>query len=367
MTERRPGRIRERATIADVARFVGVSKSTVSNVMNGRDSKASAETRAKVQAAAELLNYEPRRAAQQLRRGRADMIGVLVPTVANPFWGEFVRAVEDATNARGLGLLVSSTERDREREIGYAQTMLSHGVEGIIFASSPLSIGYLSELLKLGVKVVVFDRSLESAGEEGMWAVSVDNYGGGGLVGRHLAELGHQCVGVVSGPVATLSRRERVNGLSESLIALGSGDPRELGLVVEARGSNGFGDAEGFELGYLGTIELLKRNGDVTAVFGVNDMYALGCCRAVLESGRRIPDDVSVVGFDDIFICRVVTPSITTVRQPVREMAREAVDLLTEALYPEKVGQGDRRTASRLREFKPELMVRDSTGPAPQR
>jgi DNA-binding LacI/PurR family transcriptional regulator len=350
----------KRATIKDVARLAGVSQSTVSNALNDRSGKMARETADRVRSAIDVLGYVPHDAARQLKRGYANIIGVLVPSVANPFWGEFVRAVEEAAFPLDFGVLVGSSDRSRERERAYAEAMYQQGIRTVIFASSPVSLEHLAALAGRGLFIVTFDRRFHEGDFANVDCVTVDNAHGSAMATRHLLDLGHRRIGFLSGPIETESRNDRYDGYRAALAAAGVTPQRDWVRDGPGDGGRDFGDAAAADLGRAGAAELLSRPDPVTAIVAVNDMYALGAYAGVRSAGLKVGSDVSIVGFDDIALAGLVEPGLSTIRQPIRLMAKDAVNRLIGRLHPDTDAgpavQGG---------FKPELVVRASTSPAP--
>lgn len=284
-----------------------------------------ARTRQRVLRAIAELGYRPSRVARQLRTGRAQMIGLLVPSVANPFWGSFARVLESEALRWGLQVLLCNSERDPERERTYVDELWASGVRGVVIGTSLPSLAHLRPALRDGLRVVAFDRERQADDGPGLISVSVDNYVGALLATRHLVGLGHTRIGFVSGEIATVSRRRRLAGWRAAL--------REAGvrpspsLVWTGEGS-GFGDTQAAELGQQGMTALLRLRRAPTAVVTINDMYAIGACAAAREHGLSVPGDVSVAGFDDIFLAPLYNPPLTTVDQPLEEMAEVVIDAL---------------------------------------
>ncbi|MGH3489519.1 MAG: LacI family DNA-binding transcriptional regulator [Actinopolymorphaceae bacterium] len=345
-----------KVSLHDVARRAGVSPSTVSNVLNGRHGRTRAETSERVRAAIRELGYVPNQLARQFRTGQVRTIGLIVPSVANPFWGFVAQRVEQAASERGYQVLLCNAERDAEREARFAETLLDSGVRGLIFGSSPLSFDHLAGFGDRGLQVVAFDRSLAGAGSVVVGSVEIDNVLAARLAISHLTGLGHRRIGFLSGPIQTVSRRERLAGYQQALAAVGiEPDPE---LVWEGASVTAFGDAEGAELGRSGAHHLLSRPDRPTALFTINDMYAIGAYAGARDLGLRVPDDVSVLGFDDLpVLAEVAVPPLTTVRQPLPEMMRLATEQLIGRLVGERVGEPEHVTAT------PELVVRQSTAP----
>lgn len=335
-------------TIRDVALRAQVSVTTVSNLLNGRDRRMRPETRDRVIAAMAELGFRPSRLARHLRTGQGGLVGLVVPSVANPFWGAFARSVEAEARAHDLQVLLCNSERDPVRESAYVEELWATGVRAVVLGSSPPSIDHLRSALDRGLRLVAFDREPQPGDPPALRSVSVDNDTGARLATEHLLELGHRRIGFLTGPVTTISRRRRLAGYESALAQVGVDDDRRL--VWEGAVSD-YGGAESAELGRAGMTALLQLDDPPTAVLAVNDMYAIGACTAVRDSGRDVPD-VSVVGFDDIVLAALHNPPLTTVRQPLAEMARLAVELLQADEPPPRM-------------VRPELVIRQSTRRVP--
>jgi DNA-binding LacI/PurR family transcriptional regulator len=355
LTAATAGQETKRATIDDVARLAGVSRSTVSNALNHRRGKLAEATAYRVQEAAKTLQYVPDGLARQLKRGHADMIGLIVPSVANPFWGEFVRAVEEAALRRNFGVLVGSSDRSLQRERAYMETMYQQGIRTMVFGSSPVSVDHLAAAAERGLFIVAFDRRLYKGDSARIDCVSVDNVRGSSMAVKALLDLGHRRIGFISGPIKTASRKDRFAGYSSTLAS--AGIKLDRSWVWQGAKESAFGDPEGADLGRAGSLALMTTRDPVTAIVAINDLYALGAYAGVRAAGLRVPEDVSIVGFDDIVFARLVEPALTTVRQPVRLMAEAAVDRLVVRLR-----EGEEGAPLRM-EFLPELVMRASTAP----
>ncbi|MET9019124.1 LacI family DNA-binding transcriptional regulator [Actinopolymorpha sp. NPDC004070] len=343
-----------KVSLRDVAKHAGVSPSTVSNVLNGRAGRTRPDTTERVRRAVRELGYAPNQLARQLRTGQVRTIGLIVPSVANPFWGFVALRVEQAARERGYQVLLCNAERDTEREVRFAETLLDSGVRGLIFGSSPLSFDHLGHLQGRGLQVVAFDRSPAGVSPLVVGSVEIDNVLAARLAISHLTGLGHRRIGLLSGPIRTVSRRERLAGYRQAL--LDAGITPDDDLVWQGTAGGTFGDAESAELGRTGAHQLLSRPDRPTALFTINDMYALGAYAGARDLGLRVPDDLSVVGFDDLpVLAEVATPPLTTVRQPLPQMMRTATTQLIGRLEGERSGPPDHTTAT------PELVVRQST------
>lgn len=345
------------AGIHDVAKLAGVSASTVSNVINGRTKKMRAETRQRVLDAIEALKFTPNSAARQLKSGHNDTIGLIIPSAANPFWGAIAHQIERAARKRDYRLLICNAERDPEVEESYAATLLGQRVMGVILGSSPLSFDHLKDLIGRGLQVAAFDQRARDGDSGVACSVSVDQELGGLLSAQHLIGHGHRRIGILTGPVRTNSRMGRVEGVR--IAHERAGIPFDESLLWQGGGVTGFGDMEGAELGRIGVRELLSRENPPTAVVCGNDMFALGAYAGARDLGVRIPDDLSVVGFDDIALSEIVYPPLTTIRQPIAAMAEMVVDLLVRC-----VEEGGPVRDENFISVRPQLIVRGSTGPA---
>ena len=208
--------------IHEVARRAGVSASTVSNVINGRHDKMRPETKRRVLEVIEQLKYTPNIAARQLKSGQNQSLGLIIPSVANPFWGLVAHHVERAARQRGYNLLICNAERDPNVETHYAEAMLSSGITGIILGSSPLSFDYLRDVTARGLKIAAFDQRVDQAKDVITCGVSVDQELGGMLAAQHLIGLGHKRIAMVSGPIKTKSRISRRNGVKMAMARPGS-------------------------------------------------------------------------------------------------------------------------------------------------
>lgn len=343
-------------TIQDVAALARTSPSTVSNVLNGRVDRMRPETQARVERAMEQLGYQANQVARQLKTGQSPMIGLVIPSVANPFWGMFAQHVEEAALARGYQVLLGNGGRDPLREQRYAESLWGYGVRGVILGSSPLSLDHIFRLIERGLHVVVFDRQIKHADRAALAAmdsVSIDNVAAGYRATRHLLDLGHRTIGFVSGPLRTSSRLDRLEGYRNALIDAGiKYDPE---LVWDGGGDRSFGDVEGADIGRTGAQALVGRQNPPTGLVAINDMYALGAYAGIRDLGMRVPENCSVIGFDDIGMAQIACPPLTTVRQPLRSMMATMVAMLAGRL------EGTSSQASEHITVEAELIVREST------
>jgi len=345
-----------RPRISDVAILAGTSVSTVSNLLNGRSNRMSRETVLRIEAAIGKLDYRPHWAARQLKTGIVPIVGLLVPSVANPSHGDMARAVEVAAEVRGLQVVLGNTLRDPDRERRYTSNLFDLGIRGIIIASSPFALDHFHDFIERGLSIVVLDLGATLDGVEiSIDSVSVDNRTAGYLATRHLIELGHTRIGYISGATATVSRQERQGGYLDALKEAGIATNADL--IAATPAAFGFDDTNAADHGRSAATELLGRPERPTGIVAFNDMHALGACAAVRDMGLTVPRDISVVGIDDILLGRLFEPALTTVHQPVDALAEATVDLLSRRLRAERDGEITHII------LKPTLVRRASAGP----
>ena len=348
----------EKVTITDVAQLADVSPSTVSNLLNGRSQRMRPSTQERILNAIEELGYTPNQAARQLKTGHSPIIGLIVPSVANPFYGLFAHHVEAAALENGYQVLLGNGGRDPEREKKYAEELWGYGVRGLILGSSLMDLCHLDSLIARGLHIVAFERPVEDITQTTIDSVGIDNNLASRLATKHLLSLGHQRIGFLSGPIRTVNRMERLAGSQAALAEAGiEPDPELIWDVVPSSGN--YGDVHAVDLGRQGTQELLSRSNPPPAIFAINDMYAFGAYLGARDLGLSIPTDLSVIGVDDIPITEIVQPSLTTIRQPIAQIAKRAVERLMARL------QGTTEEAQGHQILRPQLIVRSSTAPAP--
>ena len=343
-----------RASIRDVAAMAGTSVSTVSNLLNGRPNRMRSDTVQRIEEAIERLGYKPNRSARSLKTGFTPAIGLLVPSVANPFHGAMAHAVEVAAQAHGFQVLLGNSLRDATRERQCAEDFFAFGIRGVIATSSPFDLEHFNDLIGRGLSVVALDMVNSSADtEQAMDSVSMDNHRAGYLATQHLIDLGHRRIGYVSGATPTMSRRDRLNGYKAALLAANIKlDPT---LIAAGESASGYDDIHAAEHGRAAALSLLTLPRPPTALVALNDMHAVGACAAVRQIGGVTPDDVSVVGIDDINLAALLFPPLTTVRHPIDALSEVAVDLLVRRI------EARERGPSRQIVFEPTLVVRGST------
>ena len=329
-------------TIKKVAELAGVSSTTVSHIIN-ETRPVSEELRTRVKDAMSQLGYRPNRLARSLRRGQTKTLGMIVPDSNNPFFAEIARGVEDASFNHGYSVILCNSEADPEKERLYTELLIEKQIDGLLFVAAGISGDDLVDLLQhSSVPVVVTDREISGGNADSM---GIDNLAGGRMATHYLLDLDHRRIACLGGPWNDTPSGLRVAGYQQALAERGVAVKPEL-LV---RGD------WGCESGRQCAVELLQLNSRPTAIFACNDMMAIGVLRGAYELGIAVPDELSVIGFDDISLASFVTPTLTTVNQPKYVTGIAAVDILLRRI-------ADRDRPTLRQEFPLELVVRESTG-----
>jgi LacI family transcriptional regulator len=334
-----------RVTSKDIARELAVSQSTVSRALRS-DPRVAPATIARVLAAAERMGYSPNLAARSLITRRTSTVGVVVGDITNPFYPELVEVLHNELALSGFRTMLLNERTDALLERYVADLVGGGAVDGLVYASAVLDaplVGATSGRLP----VVLVNRASDTADVD---TVVSDNRNGGRLAAQLLVSRGHRRIAVVAGPANTSTARDREAGFAEQAAALG------VRLAPELRRIGQFSHQSGYHWG----LELLALEPRPTAVFAGNDVIAFGVLDAARRLGVGVPDQLSVVGFDDIDMARWEGFSLTTVRQPFEEMGRAAVRLLLE-----RIGKHDGRVPPRKRVFPVEVVLRGTVGDAP--
>jgi LacI family transcriptional regulator len=333
---------RRTVTIAEIAALAGVSVPTVSKVLNGRADVAAA-TRARVETILEEHSYRRRRG-----RGSGDpsLIDLVFHHIDNAWAQEVIKGVEDAAAARRVGVVLSELGGVHRPPQDLIDDILARRPLGVLLVLSTLDATQRHQLESRSIPFVVVDTFGEPPA--GVPTVGSNNWNGGLIATRHLLALGHRRIGVIAGPPDVLCSRARVDGYRSALAEAGVDADPDLVRWGD------FHVTGGYEHG----LRLLQRADRPTAIFAGSDYQCLGVMRAVRELGLSIPEDVSVVGYDDIPLAQWLGPSLTTVRQPLRDMAATATQMVL------SLAAGERPANLRI-DLATELVVRESTAPAP--
>lgn len=329
-----------KVTIYDVAKRAGVSTATVSKVLNG-SGRISKLTSSRVEQVIEELHYRPSMIASALKKNQTYSIGLLVPDITNPFYGEMARAIEDVALTQEYSVLVCSTDNRPEREEKQLDLLIRKQLDGIIVATSDgTGSATFSRLKKHDIRVAFIDRTISDSPYP---IVASDHYRGSYQITEHLIQLGHRRLAILLEPLYLKTSLERLRGFSAALETYGI--PQNSFLLL----SGGFGAEAGYELAR----QVLSSKELPTGIVATTDLLAIGAMQKFHEAGIAIPEQLSIVGYDDISMARMVSPPLTTVAQPIAEMSRLAVEYLL----------GANPSVAGITLLPPVVIVRQSTAP----
>jgi LacI family repressor for deo operon, udp, cdd, tsx, nupC, and nupG len=336
------------ANIYEVARRAGVSTATVSRVMSGHKNVVSAATRRRVLRAVEQLGYTPNSAAKNLRTLKSRKLLVTVPDIANPFFALILQGIEDAAQREGYAVLLGDTQHDAEREDRYAQMLRRKEADGLIFLGHRLPAEAEQIVASAAPKCAPIVNGCEFSPQLAVPSVHIDNSKAAHEAMDYLYTLGHRRIGILTGPLVSPLSRDRLRGVVAAARSAGLHDK-----LITVNGDFSIGS------GVSGAERLLQAKTVPTAIFCFNDEMAMGVIETARRRGVRVPEQLSVIGFDDIRFARHTDPPLTTVAQPMREIGEGCVRLLLEILQGHVVDPVSITLPH-------ELTIRGSTGPAPK-
>lgn len=335
----------QKYTIRDIAEKAGVSHTTVSLVLNNKDNRVSPETKKKILSIAHELNYTPNQIAVSLATQKTYTIGLITPDLTNMYLSSIASGVEMYAQSQGYSVFFCNSNESVEKCVNYIQQFIKRNIDGIIIIP-PSDInegdGYIilsKALEECGIPYILVDRAVLHLFHD---FVTIDNQLGGYLATTHLLQLGHKRIGCITGPLTEFGAYRRCSGYKEALQE--AGIPIDEALIYEGNYH--------FDSGEKGALELLSHH--VTAIFACNDMMALGVNKVAADSGLRIPQDLSIVGFDNNPIVNYMSFSLTTINQPSVLMGKEACKLLLRRMTAPDNPHKDYF-------FSPSLIVRNST------
>jgi LacI family transcriptional regulator len=333
------------ASIKDVALLARVSVTTVSHVVN-KTRFVSQESCARVEDAIRTLSYVPSAVARSLRSKTTHTLGMLIPNSSNPYFAQLVHSVEDHCFGAGYNLIICNTSDEPNRQSIYLQVLAERRVDGLIVVSTGEDNSLATQLLGLKMPTVLVDREIAGLRCDLVETANVD---GGLMATRYLLELGHRRIACIGGTRGLVVSEQRIKGWKQAMLAAGLSEIMPDLLLYGDFTSQG---------GYVITQTMLNLNPMPTAIFLCNDLMAIGALRAAHEASLRVPDALSIVGFDDIEFASFTSPPLSTVAQPTRRIGTLAVDLLLELI-------SGRRHEPRQALLQPELRVRNSSGACP--
>jgi LacI family transcriptional regulator len=308
----------KRVTIKDVAKAASVSPTAVSRHLNRQISLPPA-TAQRIDRAVAALGYYPNQLARNLSRGQSGMLGLVTPDIANPFFAQLASAAAEEALTHGFQILLCSTQNDPERELAYLELLNRRQLDGLVVLTSCAVSDNVEQHLAEGARVVLVDEDTDL---QDVPKVFVENQQGGYLATSHLLTRGHTRVAHIGGPTHLFSAQERYAGYAAALTEKGlplESDLARFGLYTES-------------FGYEAARWLLELAQPPSAIFAASDYVALGVLRYLKERVIKVPDDISLVGFDDILLAGLLQPALTTVRQPIDRLAREGIRLLAEEI-----------------------------------
>lgn len=327
------------ATIKDICKLADVSTATVSKVLNGDFSKVSEKTKQRILDTARELNYRPNRLARSLVKQRSNIIGLVVPDIANPYFADLSRGVEDYARNFGYKIILSNSDESREKEQEYLEVLMEYAVDGIIITGNNTSEDDLAAYHH-AIPMVAIDRYL---GDD-VCTVGIDNVTGSYIATEYLIRNGHSKIAYVGGAILdTHLPQNRLHGYLKAL--------RDHHLPIEPALIEG--GTYQYETGVRCTNRLLDLKEPFTAMVCGNDLIAFGALHALKEHGMQVPRDVSLVGYDDIYLTELIEPPLTTIRQPTYELGRTAMEYLVKLMNHQPI-------SDRVHNFAPQLVIRQS-------
>lgn len=325
------------ADIRDVAKHAGVSVSTVSNVLNGRTNQMRQETLTRIKESIKTLQYQPNRLAQQLKSGNVKMLGILVPSIMNPSFAALVNNIEYVAKEKyGYQVLLGNTYRQDKQEKLFLNDLLSFGIRGVIVASSSIEKKHFMSAMKKQIVMVNYD-GLTSPAQNGnvlIDSVSMDNFRAGKMAADYLIAQG--CKNIVFATVKgdIVSRKKKIAGFLHSVKTAGLSIENR---IIESTAQFAYGDTEMAELGKNLAAEIVKNHHPMPdGIVAINDMLAIGLMSGFNTLGIKIPNDMSIIGIDNMYLTSLVSPSLTSVAPPLSDMATLMVDRLISHLNGHK-------------------------------
>lgn len=334
-------------SIKDIAKEAGVSHTTVSRALRG-SSLISDETTKRIQETALALGYLPSAAAQSLKTNRSQALGIIVSSIDDPYFSEILQGIEEIAQGNHYSLFIAASQRDSVRERAIVQAMRQHRVDGIIICSTPFSGERSQQLSKYGIPIVMVNNQ---AAEEYRYSIYHDDVDGSRQVTRHLIELGHRKIAYLGNSASGRTTQDRLAGFRYEVQSARLALPNEY--VFEIPGSEP-------EKGSLAVDHFLRLPNRPTAIVCFNDMLAIGVLKALQQRGVRVPEEISITGFDNIVFSNYTNPPLTTFDQPKRFIGQKAAELILSLLRP---ASDTHMPQQKIQVLIGRLLVRKSTAP----
>ena len=332
----------KKVTIKDVSRELGLSPTTISLVLNGKDSSIPASTKERILKCVERLNYHPDTIAQSLATQRTYTIGIIIPDITNNFFTEYVHKAQLKLNASGYDIILCNSEDKMENDIKYITLLKNRRVDGLLLAMSaeslqPNNLNKIKNLLNgLDIPYIMIDRYIDGD----YYYVGVDNETSGYNIAKYLIDKGHRKIGAITGPMYLSSSINRLKGFKRCLEEHSIEIPKDYIQYMKYDMNSG----------YLAAKELLKK--DITAIFAFNDLQAYGVISYAKEVGIKIPEDLSLAGFDDLLYSSILDTKLTTVKQPIEQIAKESCEMMLRLI--------DNIAGEKQIRLKTEIIIRNS-------
>ncbi|NLD45961.1 MAG: LacI family transcriptional regulator [Clostridiaceae bacterium] len=332
-----------KVTISDIARMANVSKATVSRVINNKPEGVGRATRDNILRIIEESGFQPSMIARGLVTNKTKVIGLIITDIANSFFPQLVRGVEDYANKCGYSLFLCNSDNSPEKEMEYIRAFIGKNVDGVIISSSMSDTSLQHNILKnKNIPLVLIDRCVN--GHEYDAGVFLDNVKGAYIAVNQLIQNGHENIAFISGNRTVVISQKRLDGYRMAL------EEKNLkireDLIVE-------GDYQ-VESGYKGALELLDKGKKFTAIFAGNDLMAIGAIKALKSRNIKIPEQVEIIGFDNIDFSRLIEPQLSTIGQPAYKMGSKGAQQLIKLIEGEKISEININ-------LKPELILRETT------
>lgn len=332
-----------RVTMDDIAKRVGVSKTTVSRILNQKDVQVSAETRQKVLDAVRELDYHPNELARGLKMSETNVIGIILSNLRNPFWSMVLDGVEEACNQMGYHLMICNSGEDGDLEKEYIKGLQRRRVDGIIINPTVQNRELFTEMVDQGFPLILINRKLHGLHAS---TVAMDNVQGASLAVEHLLRLGRRRIALITYDSTGISTwTERIQGYKETLLRHGYGE--ESFIIQSVKQVDG--------AAVPAVVEMLRGAQRPDAIFSTNNLLTLEIMEALREVDVRVPEDIALVGYDETVWAKHMNPPLTTVSQPARDMGKIAVETLIETIK-------SKRVYPRTIVLPPELIIRRSSG-----
>ena len=336
---------RVRATIKDVAKEAGVSIATVSRIVNDISGQYNEKTKKRVVQTIEKLNYQPNAIARSLRNRKTRTIGFMVPGL-QPFFAEVLEGVQSVARKKGYSIVLCNTDYDPKQEEAYVVNLLERRVDGVIFTSGVMQDEHILRLKEEGIPIVLIEKFMQSSD---IPAVVIDNLSAAKKGVKHLLSLGYRKIGYISAPLELMSLRERFEGYKQALLE--NQIPYDSSVVYIEKTIK----KENLRSGYKIMKRILHQGNFPRAFFIVSDTLAVGAIKAIKDCGMKVPDDIAIVGFDDIDIASFSDPPLTTMVQPKYQMGVKGMEMLIRAMSGVKLRKKEIR-------LDVEIAVRESCG-----